>query len=70
MILGLVGELPDSVSAHGGSYLHNRIADVTVSVMSFPSGVKAHVFVSWLHPYKEQKLVGFRVVCSCGDLSP
>ena len=57
VILGLVGELPDSVSAHGGSYLHNRIADVTVSVMSFPSGVKAHVFVSWLHPYKEQKLV-------------
>jgi UDP-2-acetamido-3-amino-2,3-dideoxy-glucuronate N-acetyltransferase len=57
VILGLVGELPDSVSAHGGSYLHNRIADVTVSVLSFPSGVKAHVFVSWLHPFKEQKLV-------------
>jgi len=57
VILGLVGELPDSVSAHGGSYLHNRIADVTMSVLSFPSGVKAHVFVSWLHPFKEQKLV-------------
>ncbi len=57
VILGLVGELPDSVSAHGASYLHNQIADVTVSVLSFPSGVKAHVFVSWLHPFKEQKLV-------------
>ncbi len=57
VILGLVGELPDGVSAHGGSYLHNQIADVTLSVLSFPSGVKAHVFVSWLHPYKEQKLV-------------
>src|SRR5205823_3759832 len=33
------------------------IADVTVSCMSFPSGVKAHIFVSWLHPFKEQKLV-------------
>jgi UDP-2-acetamido-3-amino-2,3-dideoxy-glucuronate N-acetyltransferase len=57
VILGLVGEMPDTVGAQGGNYLHNRIADVTVSLLSFPSGVKAHVFVSWLHPFKEQKLV-------------
>jgi UDP-2-acetamido-3-amino-2,3-dideoxy-glucuronate N-acetyltransferase len=57
VILGLVGEMPDSVSAQGGNYLHNQIADVTVSLLSFPSGVKAHIFVSWLHPFKEQKLV-------------
>ena len=25
--------------------------------MAFPSGVRAHVFVSWLHPFKEQKLI-------------
>jgi UDP-2-acetamido-3-amino-2,3-dideoxy-glucuronate N-acetyltransferase len=57
VILGLVGETPDAVTAQGGNYLHNRIADVTVSLLSFPSGVKAHIFVSWLHPYKEQKLI-------------
>jgi UDP-2-acetamido-3-amino-2,3-dideoxy-glucuronate N-acetyltransferase len=57
VILGLVGEMPDSVEAQGGNYLHDRIADVTVSLLSFPSGTKAHVFVSWLHPYKEQKLI-------------
>ena len=57
VILGLVGEMPDKVSAQGGNYLHDRIADVTVSLLSFPSGIKAHVFVSWLHPYKEQKLI-------------
>ncbi len=57
VILGLVGEMPESVSAQGGNYLHDRIADVTVTLLSFPSGVKAHVFVSWLHPFKEQKLV-------------
>ncbi len=57
VILGLVGEMPHSVTAQGGNYLHDRIADVTVSLMSFPSGVRAHVFVSWLHPYKEQKLI-------------
>jgi UDP-2-acetamido-3-amino-2,3-dideoxy-glucuronate N-acetyltransferase len=57
VILGLVGEMPDAVHAQGGNYLNDRIADVTVSLLSFPSGVKAHIFVSWLHPFKEQKLV-------------
>jgi UDP-2-acetamido-3-amino-2,3-dideoxy-glucuronate N-acetyltransferase len=49
--------MPIGVNAQGGNYLHDQIADVTLSLLSFPSGVKAHVFVSWLHPYKEQKLV-------------
>ena len=57
VILGLIGEMPHQVEAQGGNYLHDGIADVTVSLLSFPSGVKAHVFVSWLHPYKEQKLI-------------
>ena len=57
VILGLVGEMPDSVKTQGGNYLHNQITDVTVSLFSFPSGVKAHIFVSWLHPFKEQKLI-------------
>ena len=57
VILGLAGEMPHAVHAFGGNYLREQIADVTVSVLAFPSGVKAHVFVSWLHPYKEQKLI-------------
>jgi UDP-2-acetamido-3-amino-2,3-dideoxy-glucuronate N-acetyltransferase len=57
VILGLLGEMPDEVLAQGGNYLHQQIADITVSLLSFPSGVKAHIFVSWLHPYKEQKLI-------------
>jgi UDP-2-acetamido-3-amino-2,3-dideoxy-glucuronate N-acetyltransferase len=57
VILGLVGEMPEAVAAQGGNYLHDGIADVTVSLLSFPSGVKAHIFVSWLHPFKEQTLV-------------
>jgi UDP-2-acetamido-3-amino-2,3-dideoxy-glucuronate N-acetyltransferase len=55
--LGLLDEMPTTVSSHGGNYLHYQVADVTVSLMEFASGVKAHVFVSWLHPFKEQKLV-------------
>ncbi|WP_445501652.1 Gfo/Idh/MocA family oxidoreductase [Microvirga sp. G4-2] len=57
MILSLVGSEPDKVEAVGGYYLHDAIADVTTTHLSFPGGERAHVFVSWLHPFKEQKLV-------------
>jgi UDP-2-acetamido-3-amino-2,3-dideoxy-glucuronate N-acetyltransferase len=57
MILSLAGERPSKVTATGGSYLHKKIADVTTTHLEFPSGLKAHIFVSWLHPFKEQKLV-------------
>ena len=57
MILTLAGESPEKVEATGGNYLHKKIADVTTTHLDFPSGLKAHIFVSWLHPFKEQKLV-------------
>jgi UDP-2-acetamido-3-amino-2,3-dideoxy-glucuronate N-acetyltransferase len=57
VILGLLDEMPERVLAAGGSYLHPKIADVTMTLLEFASGVKAHIFVSWLHPFKEQKLV-------------
>ncbi|MDA0321726.1 MAG: Gfo/Idh/MocA family oxidoreductase [Verrucomicrobia bacterium] len=57
VILGLINEEPDLVMAQGGNYLHQQVADATVSLLSFPSGVRAHIFVSWLHPFKEQKLI-------------
>jgi UDP-2-acetamido-3-amino-2,3-dideoxy-glucuronate N-acetyltransferase len=57
MILSLVGTEPTSVRAEGAYYLHEKIADVTTTHMSFPGGERAHIFVSWLHPFKEQKLV-------------
>lgn len=57
MILALACEEPTTVSATGGNYLHKQIADVTTTHMEFPSGIRAHIFVSWLHPFKEQKLV-------------
>lgn len=57
VITSLLNEMPSSVSTHGGAYLNANNYDVTVTNMEFTSGVKAHIFVSWLHPYKEQKLV-------------
>lgn len=57
VILLLLNELPIQVTATGGTYLQPNIADVTVSTMLFSRGTRAHLFVSWLHPYKEQRLV-------------
>jgi UDP-2-acetamido-3-amino-2,3-dideoxy-glucuronate N-acetyltransferase len=57
VILLLLKQLPIQVTATGGAYLQPNIADVTVSTMLFNRGVRAHLFVSWLHPYKEQRLV-------------
>jgi len=56
-ILHLLGEPPTRVAAQGSSYLNHPISDVTLTILNFASGVKAHIFVSWLHPFKEQKLV-------------
>ena len=57
MILALLGEMPKEVACQGGSYLSQNVADVTVSQFVFPSGVRGHIFVNWLHPFKEQRLV-------------
>jgi acetyltransferase-like isoleucine patch superfamily enzyme len=57
MILALVGSEPTSVDAVGSYHLHSAIADATTVHVAFPGGERAHVFVSWLHPFKEQRLV-------------
>ena len=57
VILLLLGETPREITAHGGYYLNQDIADVTLTTLNFNNGIRAHIFVSWLHPYKEQKLV-------------
>jgi predicted dehydrogenase len=57
VILRLYGEVPVQVTCTGGSYLTPGLADVTVSTLLFHSGRRAHIFVSWLNPFKEQKLV-------------
>jgi UDP-2-acetamido-3-amino-2,3-dideoxy-glucuronate N-acetyltransferase len=72
MILSLAGEEPESVVATGGNYLHKKIADVTTTHLDFASGLKSHIFVSWLHPFKDQKLVvvGDRKMAVFDDTQP
>jgi predicted dehydrogenase len=57
IILRLIGALPFQVAASGGAYVQPNIADVTVTHLLFDNGVRAHIHVSWLHPFKEQRLV-------------
>jgi UDP-2-acetamido-3-amino-2,3-dideoxy-glucuronate N-acetyltransferase len=57
VMLALLNEMPSQVTCEGGAYLSQGITDVTLSHFEFPSGVQAHIFVSWLHPNKEQRLV-------------
>jgi len=72
MILSLAGEYPEAVLSTGGNYLHKKIADVTTTHMEFPSGLRAHIFVSWLHPFKVQQLVvvGTRKMAVFDDIQP
>lgn len=57
MIISLAGGVPKTVTSHGSSVLQKNIHDVTTTHMIFDGGINAHIFVSWLHPFKEQKLV-------------
>lgn len=57
VILMLIDEEPIEITGMGESYLNEDIYDVTLTNLKFKNKVHAHIFVSWLHPFKEQKLV-------------
>ena len=57
VILSFAGDrMPRRVTCSGGSYLTGDVADTTLMTMRFVNGLRAHVYVSWLNPFKEQKL--------------
>jgi UDP-2-acetamido-3-amino-2,3-dideoxy-glucuronate N-acetyltransferase len=72
VICSLLGEAPAQVASHGGSYLNPYILDTTLTTCDFRSGVQAHIFVSWLHPFREQKLavIGDRKMAVFDDVEP
>ena len=72
IILRILGVMPDEVACHGGAYLNYQIADVTLTSLRFPGNVQAHIFVSWLHPFKEQRfvVVGDRQMAVFDDTRP
>jgi predicted dehydrogenase len=56
VLLDLVGERPVEVQARGECYVRPGIQDVVFGYLAFPSGVIAHLHVSWLDPHKMRKL--------------
>jgi len=62
----LIGKSAVKIDAKGSKFLQDKIFDVTMTQFEFPDNVHAHIFVSWLHPFKEQRLV---VIGSKGMLS-
>jgi UDP-2-acetamido-3-amino-2,3-dideoxy-glucuronate N-acetyltransferase len=57
LLLRIVGAMPLAVAARGGEYLSEGVADVTLMSLDFPGPIAAHLFVSWLHPFKEHRFV-------------
>ncbi|MCE1164428.1 MAG: Gfo/Idh/MocA family oxidoreductase, partial [Bacteroidetes bacterium] len=48
---------PVTVLAEGATFLQKNIEDTTLTYIKYPDNVHAHIYVSWLHPFKEQRLV-------------
>jgi len=71
VVLSLLEEEPIRVWAFGGDYINVGVCDTTLTSLEFKNGVKGHIFVSWLHPYKEQKLivVGSKAMAVFDDVS-
>jgi len=71
VILRITGQFPIQVVACGGTYLSPNVADATLTNLLFDNGVRSHIFVSWLHPFKEQRLVvvGSKKMASFDDVS-
>lgn len=57
MMLSLTGCLPNRVNCNGAAWLSPQVADMTLSHFDFGNQLQGHVFVSWLHPYKDHRLM-------------
>ena len=53
----LLNSFPDYVYASGPDILQKGIEDSTITILKYPNGVHCHIFVSWLHPFKEQRFI-------------
>jgi predicted dehydrogenase len=71
VVLHLAGEEPFEVSARGESYMREGIEDVVFAFMRFPSGLSAHLHLSWLDPHKERRftVVGSTRMATFDDMA-
>jgi predicted dehydrogenase len=71
VVLTLAGEEPVEVSAHGAAYVRENVEDVVFCFLRFPSGLVAHLHLSWLDPHKERRftVVGSRRMATFDDMA-
>ena len=71
ILLYWLGQMPVSVSAKGKDFLQDGIEDVVFLIVDFPSGISAHIHVSWLDPNKRRSmtLVGTKKMVVYEDTS-
>lgn len=71
IVLHLLDEKPIRVSAKGLTYIQEGIEDVVFINLDFPSGVTAHIHVSWLDPQKVRRMtvVGDKRMVTYDDVS-
>ncbi len=71
VVLYLADEEPWDVVAHGESYVQAGVEDVVFCFLRFPSGVSAHLHLSWLDPHKERRftVVGSRRMATFDDMA-
>ena len=53
----LIESIPKKIISNGSTFLQKGIPDSTITQLKYENGVEGHIFVSWLHPFKEQRLV-------------
>ncbi len=53
----LTESIPNNIIATGSTFLQKGIPDSTMTQLEYVNGIKGHIFVSWLHPFKEHRLV-------------
>ncbi len=70
VLLHLAGEEPHEVQARGEAYMRQGIEDVVFAFLRFPSGLAAHLHLSWLDPHKERRftVVGSRRMATFDDM--
>jgi predicted dehydrogenase len=70
VVLRLAGEEPTDVRAVGESYMREGVEDVVFCYLRFPSGLAAHLHLSWLDPHKERRftVVGSKRMATFDDM--
>ena len=48
---------PSDIYSTGGDFLQKNIHDTTITYLKYPNGIQGHIYASWLHPFKEHRLV-------------